>query len=212
MAKTSHAELVFDALRYASQTLADGDLSSVLALGFRVDQVARLQALTLADLHRLSLLRGHFLDIAVDPACFDRVLAHMDRSKHDEAVQDELIRLRAPLPMLRALFGLSNAEYAARRKLLGLSGAGVGRPPTPSEDEERRIWFAWLEAGDRPLEARYLHVGRTTGIALSAAWTLVRAWQADGLLDEDGNPTAGSAAGTGGKVVALGAGRNRGGP
>lgn len=187
MARTTHAELVFSALRYVTETLAEGDVHSVLDLGLRLDQVARLQQLTLQDLQHLSRVRAHFLNVSVDPVCFDRVLEHMERSKRGEALQDELIRLRAPLPMMRAFFGMTNAEYAARRKLLGMSGAGVGRPPAPSEEDERRIWDAWRDAGDQPLEERYVIVGRATGVPLSIVWSLVRAWEADGLALPDGD-------------------------
>lgn len=187
MARTTHAELVFSALRYVTETLAEGDVHSVLDLGLRLDQVARLQQLTLQDLQHLSRVRAHFLNVSVDPVCFDRVLEHMERSKRGEALQDELIRLRAPLPMMRAFFGMTNAEYAARRKLLGMSGAGVGRPPAPSEEDERRIWDAWRDAGDQPLEERYVSVGRATGVPLSIVWSLVCAWEADGLALPDGD-------------------------
>lgn len=185
MARTTHAELVFSALRYVTETLAEGDVHSVLDLGLRLDQVARLQQLTLQDLQHLSRVRAHFLNVSVDPVCFDRVLEHMERSKRGEVLQDELIRLRAPLPLMRAFFGLTNAEYAARRKLLGMSGAGVGRPSAPSEADERRIWDAWRAAGEQPLEERYLSVGRATGVPLSIVWSLVRGWEAEGLDSPD---------------------------
>lgn len=189
MARTTHAELVFSALRYVTETLAEGDVHSVLDLGLRLDQVARLQQLTLQDLQHLSRVRAHFLNVSVDPVCFDRVLEHMERSKRGEARQDELIRRRAPLPLMRAFFGMTNAEYAARRKLLGMSGAGVGRPPAPSEADERRIWDAWQAAGEQPLEERYVSVGRVTDVPLSIVWSLVRAWEADGLASPDGGHT-----------------------
>lgn len=185
MARTTHAELVFSALRYVTETLAEGDVHSVLDLGMRLDQVARLQQLTLQDLQHLSRVRAHFLNVSVDPVCFDRVLEHMERSKRGEVLQDELIRLRAPLPLMRAFFGMTNAEYAARRKLLGMSGAGVGRPSAPSEADERRIWDAWRAAAEQPLEERYLSVGRATGVSLSIVWSLVRAWEAEGLDSPD---------------------------
>lgn len=195
MPRTTHAELVFSALRYLTETLAEGDVHSVIDLGLRLDQVKRLQQLTLQDLHHLSGVRAHFLNIVVDPVCFDRVLEHMERSKRGEALQNELIQLRAPLPMMRAFFGMTNAEYAARRKLLGMSGAGIGRPPAPTEDEERAVWEAWGAAGDAPLEERYLCVGRKTAIPLSTVWALVRSWEAEGLTGRDtGRP---------GKVVTL---------
>lgn len=197
MPRTTHAELVFSALRYLTETLAEGDIHAVLDLGLRLDQVTRLQQLTLQDLHHLSGVRAHFLNVTVDPVCFDRVLEHMERSKRGEAMQNELIQLRAPLPMMRAFFGMTNAEYAARRKLLGMSGAGVGRPPAPTEEEERSVWGAWSATADVPIEERYLRVGRDTGVPLSTVWALVRSWEADGLTRLNRN------GGTAGKIVAL---------
>lgn len=202
MPKTTHAELVFNILAYVTETLAEGDLHSTLDLGFRLDQVERLQHLTLQDLHHLSRVRGHFMHVSVDPVCVDRVLDHLERSKRGEVLQNELIRLRAPISMMQAFFGLSNAEYAARRKLLGMAGTGVGRPPAPSEEEEHRIWTSWQDTGSLPEAERYRHVGQETGVPLSTVWALVQSWEAEGL-------TAGSAdqtkitAGKGDKVVRL---------
>lgn len=184
MPKTTHAELVFHTLRYVTETLAEGDIHSVLDLGFRLDQIARLERLTLRDLYHLSQVRTHFLDIAVDPACIDRVLDHMECSKRGEALQDDLIRLRAPLAMMRAFFGMTNAEYAARRKLLGMAGTGIGRPPAPSEDDEQRVWKAWQAHAHHLLEQRYLQVGQATGIPLNTVWALIQSWETAGLLPE----------------------------
>lgn len=190
MPKTTHAELVFHTLRYVTETLAEGDIHSVLDLGFRLDQIARLERFTLRDLYHISQVRTHFMDISVDPACFDRVLDHMERNKRHDALQDELIQLRAPLAMMRAFFGMTNAEYAARRKLLGMSGTGIGRPPAPSEADEQRVWKAWQSHAEDPEEQRYLHVGQTTGIPLNTVWALIQSWETAGLLpthraDED---------------------------
>jgi Protein of unknown function (DUF2857) len=182
MPKTTHAELVFHTLRYVTETLADGDIHAVLDLGFRVDQIARLERLTLRDLHHLSQVRTHFMDVAVDPECFDRVLDHIERSKHHYDLQDELIRLRAPLEMMRVFFGMTNAEYAARRQVLGMSGTGIGRPAAASEEDERRIWEAWQTHAEHPPEQRYLEVGRSTGVPLNTVWAAVRAWEAAGLF------------------------------
>lgn len=182
MPKTTHAELVFHTLRYVTETLAEGDIHSVLDLGFRLDQIARLERFTLRDLYHISQVRTHFMDVSVDPACFDRVLDHMERNKRHDALQDELIQQRAPLAMMRAFFGMTNAEYAARRKLLGMTGTGIGRPPAPSEDDEQRVWKAWQSNPRQPVEQRYLHVGRTTSIPLNTVWALIQSWEAAGLL------------------------------
>ncbi len=185
MPKTTHAELIFHALRYAAESLAEGDLHAILELGFRLDQIARLERLTLGDLHHLSQVRTHFLHIAVDPVCFDRVLDHMDRNKRHEGLQDELIRLRGPLAMMRAFFGMTNAEYAARRKLLGLNGTGVGRPLAPTEEEEATVWQVWKDTVELPLEQRFLRIGQSSGIPLNTVWALVQSWENAGLINND---------------------------
>lgn len=182
MPKTTHAELVFHTLCYVTETLAEGDIHSVSELGFRLDQIARLEQFTLRDLHHISQVRTHFMDIAVDPACFDRVLDHMERNKRHGALQDELIQQRAPLAMMRAFFGMTNAEYAARRKLLGMAGTGIGRPPAPSEDDEQCVWKIWQAHAQHPLEQRYLRVGQSTGIPLNTVWALIQSWETAGLL------------------------------
>jgi len=203
MPKTTHAELVFNILAYVTETLAEGDLHAALDLGFRLDQVERLQHLTLQDLHHLSRVRGHFMQARVDPVCFDRVLEHLERNKRGEALQNELIRLRAPVSMMQAFFGLTNAEYAARRKLLGMAGAGVGRPPAPSEDEEQRIWKSWQDAEGLPEAERYLHVGQETGVPLSTVWALVQSWEAEGLTSSGTDNRARTPASKEDKVVRL---------
>ena len=149
-----------------------------------MDQVARLERLTLRELQALSQVRTHFLDVSIDSTCFDRVLDHMERNKDQEALQDALIRLRAPLAMMRAFFGVTNAEYAARRKLLGLAGTGVGRPPAPSEEDEQRVWQAWQAQAHLAVEQRYLQVGQTTGVPLNTVWALIRSWEAAELLTD----------------------------
>jgi len=113
-----------------------------------------------------SQVRTRFLNVAVDAASFD----HIEHSHHDYALQDTLIRLRTPLKTMRAFFGMNNADYAARRHVLGLAGTDIGRPHGATEEEERLIWEAWHLNGYRPPEQRYLRVGRATAIPLNTVW------------------------------------------
>lgn len=182
MPRTTHTELTFQILRHVVEVLSEGDVRSALLLGFRVSQIAQLERLTLRDMHRLSRAPTNFLSITVDPTRFDRLLIHVERSKQREDLQDELIRLRAPAAMMRAYFGMTNADYAARRRLLGLTGTGIGRPSLPSNADQERIWKCWQDHARLPLEERYLEVGRTTGVPLKDVWGLIRSWEAEGLL------------------------------
>jgi hypothetical protein len=200
MPRTTHAELTFQILRHVTEILSEGDVCSALALGFRASQIAQLERLTLRDLHRLSRAPTHFLSITVDPTRFDRLLSHVERGKQRESLQDELIRLRAPAVMMRTYFGMTNADYATRRRLLGLTGTGIGRPCLPSNADQERIWKCWQDHSRIPLEERYLEVGRATGVPLKDVWGLIRSWEADGLLPAQ-------ALGRQAKVVPFKAGR-----
>ena len=76
--KTTHAELVFQTLRYVCETLADGDIQAVLDLGLRMDQIARLARFSMNDLRHLSDVPTHFMDVTVNAECLDRVIAHLE--------------------------------------------------------------------------------------------------------------------------------------
>ena len=176
--KTPHAELVLHTLLYVSRTLAGGDVHSVLDLGFRPDQVARLRRLTLANLHRLARAPGHFLEVSVDPASLDRLLAHLERAQESDDLQDELIRARAPLAMMHALFQMTAVEFAGRRRLLGMESTGVGRPPGPTADQVTSCWNSWIAHGDLDRARRCLAAARSAELPLSSVWTLVQSWEA----------------------------------
>lgn len=182
MPRMPHEELTLQILRHVTEAVSEGDIRSAFDLGFRVNQISRLENLTLRDLQHLSRVPTRFLSIAVDPERFDRLLSHIERSRRRERLQDELIRLRAPAVMMRTYFGMTNADYATRRRLLGLTGIGIGRPGLPSEDDQKRIWKCWQEHARVPVEERYLRVGQTTGVPLKNVWGLIHSWEADGLL------------------------------
>jgi hypothetical protein len=63
---STHADLSFHVLRYALQRVHDGDLSAALDLGFTIDEIRSMEALTLNDLEHLSRLSAHFLRVQVD--------------------------------------------------------------------------------------------------------------------------------------------------
>ena len=176
---TANPELAFHILRYSAQQLAEDDLKALLEFGFSIEEIQAIEALTLKQLNHLSQLNGHFLDVSVNHQRFARALKHIHREAEGEALQDEMIRLRAPTAMMRALFGMTPLQYANRRKLLGLSGVGVGRPALPSEDTERMIWQAWQQQAQLSDAERYLATARVTQLPLSVVWTVVHAWETD---------------------------------
>lgn len=176
------AEVSFHILRYGAQKLAQGDVNALLEMGFSIDEINVLENLTLKELLHLSRLSTHFLCVTVNHECFTAMLQHIRSESYNAALQDELIRMRAPAGMLRELFGMTGLEYANRRKLLKMAGVGVGRPPALSEAEQHTVWQAWQEYAELPLAKRYLHMARATKLPLNAIWALVRFWEKEGLI------------------------------
>jgi hypothetical protein len=173
------AELSFHILRHSVQILAEDDLNSLFDLGFSIEEIQAIATLTVKELNHLGRLGGRFLEVKVDHQRLTRSLAHVRREAAAEALQDELLRLRAPAAMMRALFGTTSMQYANRRKLLGLSGVGVGRPAVPCEETEQAIWKAWRQQAHLSDGERYRATAKATRLPLSVIWTVLRAWEAE---------------------------------
>jgi hypothetical protein len=174
---TADGELAFHILRYGAQKLSEDDLSTLLDLGFSMEDIQAIETLTLKELNHLSCLSAHFLDVRINPQRFARVLAHIRQETAGEVLQNELLRRRAPAGMMRALFGMTPLQYANRRKRLGLSGVGVGRPAFPGEETERLIWQVWHEQAELSDAERYLATAEATQLPLSVIWSVRQAWQ-----------------------------------
>jgi hypothetical protein len=168
-------EVSFHILRYGAQRLAEGDVNALRDLGFSLTQIRALEQLTLKELDHLSRLGAHFMEVRVDAQCFTTALSHVRRERANDVLQDELIRAGAPAGMMYALFGITGAQYALRRKLLDMAGAGVGRPPTPSEADEASVWHAWQAHADLPVAQRYLATARTARRSLGTVWSVLKA-------------------------------------
>lgn len=182
---TAEGELAFHILRYGAQKLSEDDLSTLLDLGFSMEDIQAIETLTLKELNHLSRLSAHFLDIRINPQRFARVLAHIRQETAGEVLQNELLCRRAPAGMMRALFGMTPLQYANRRKRLGLSGVGVGRPAFPGEETERLIWQVWREQAELSDAERYLATAEATQLPLSVIWSVRQAWQ--GATQRQGN-------------------------
>lgn len=138
----STAEVSFHILRYGAQKLAEGDLNALLEYGFSIEEIKAIEELTLQELDHLSRLGTHFLCVQVNHECFAAMLRRVHREASNKVLQNELIHMRAPAAMMRELFGMTNLEYANRRKLLSMAGVGVGRPPALPETEQIAVWQA----------------------------------------------------------------------
>ena len=175
----ANPELSFHILRHSVQILAADDLNSLFDLGFSIKEIQAIANLTVKELNHLGRLGERFLEVTVDHQRLARSLAHVRREAADEALQDELLRLRAPAAMMRALYGTTSMQYANRRKLLGLSDVGVGRPALPSEEAEQAIWKAWRQLANLSDGERYRATAKATRLPLSVIWTVLRAWETE---------------------------------
>jgi hypothetical protein len=176
---SANAELSFHILRHSVQILAEDDLKSLFDFGFSTEEIQAIAALTIKELNHLGRLGERFLEVKVDHQRLARSLAHVRREAAADALQNELLLLRAPAAMMRALFGTTSIQYANRRKLLGLSGVGVGRPAVPCEETEQAIWKAWRQQAHRSEGERYRATAKETRLPLSVIWAVLRAWEAE---------------------------------
>ncbi len=163
----------------AAECLEAGDIARLESMGFEPGDIQLLRSLTLAELHRLAGLGGTFLTIRVDRTVLERVLDHLQREREAAKIRDALIRQGAPSGLLHALYGLSPAEVAALRRLLGVTSMG-GRPALPDEAAAERAWRWWHRHGSNGVAlqpADWLCFTRDTKLDLPALWQLVRQWR-----------------------------------
>lgn len=169
--------LAYHVMLYAIQALSEGDLKAIKDLDFTVDEIRQLSQLPVKAIKHLARMSSHFLEIKTDHSCFRKIMAHLHHELANDALQDDLLRLEAPITMMNTLFGMSTTEYIQRQKLLGITGCGAGRPALPSDEEQIVIWESWIKTEGLPLAERYQHVGKETGQPLRALWSLIQSWE-----------------------------------
>ncbi len=140
MRASKEAELNVALLQYLGKCLAEGDDAMLAHLGLDRHDAQAIGCLCLSDLDYLALAHFPLLrEGSIDRDLFYRLLEHVRRLRDRESVRDELLRLDAPLSLMKHLFGMDSTEYAKRGRRLGLMRA-LGRPADPNEAEERLIW------------------------------------------------------------------------
>lgn len=185
MTKTVHAELTCAAFQYVIRLVHDGAGDEASSLGLTEKGLQWIASLTEADLQRLKEIRFSPVLVAFDDEALDRLQRILEQRKREETEDNDLLRLGAHLAMMRQLCGMGGAEYAKRRRVLGLGDTGVGRPGALNEEQHQRLWRAWQDSAGQTGKARYIAIGRSTGIALCGVWSWVQQWE---------NASAGSAA------------------
>lgn len=186
MTKTIHAELTCIAFRYAIQLIHDGARDEATGLGLTEKGLQWIARLTEADLQRLKEIRFSAVLVEFDEEALSRLQRLLEGRKREEEEENELLRLGAHLAMMRQLCGMGGAEYARRRRSLGLGDTGAGRPGALDEEQHQHLWRAWQDSAGQPGKARYIAIGRCTGIPLGCVWSQIQQWE---------NASAGSEAG-----------------
>ena len=179
--------LAYHVMLYAIQALSEGDLKAIKDLDFTVDEIRQLSQLPVKAIKHLARMSGHFMEIKTDHNCFNKIMVHLRQELANDALQDELLRLEAPITMMNTLFGMSTTEYIQRQKLLGIPGRGAGRPALPSDEEQVTIWESWVKTEGLPLPERYLQVARETERPLRALWSLIQSWESTRDMTRDMN-------------------------
>lgn len=179
--RTKEADLVFAVFQYASRCVVEGDLLSLREVGFTPADVHRFEKLSLPDLYALSMTRGHPLSVKVDRHVWEWLVEHIQRTRARSQLINDIIRLDAPLSMMKSIFGFSQREYMARREACDMQD-GRGRPRTPTVEEEERIWPMWvrLAKSTDPQHLRKDDLWRilpaVSGVPLRTIWNLIQSW------------------------------------
>jgi len=197
MAMTPQARDNFETLRLIAEHLAEGDLQALLALGLEPEDIRAMEQMTLADLRVMSSFAGSYLRRAADVQMFRRARSRMQSERAAALLRDRLIADDAPYALVHALFGTSGAEYAARRRLLGVV-EGIGRPAQCDEAAEARVWSALRGLRNEPGPAlppeEWIELQARTGESLRTLWILVQRFAAEEAdSPEGGRASSGTA-------------------
>ncbi|MFN2348852.1 MAG: DUF2857 domain-containing protein [Thioalkalivibrio sp.] len=169
---TTTADMSFQVLRYAMERVQDGDLTAAMDLGFTIEEIRELEALSIKDLSYLSRLGGHFLRLEINHEIYRAMLKRVREEAASEALQDALLAHGAPRALMTRLYGWSAGHYALRRKILGLANS-CGRPPQPTPEQETCAWTTWSRHDHIPLPERYLLTAQAAGIGISTLCNLL---------------------------------------
>lgn len=182
MSMHHHQEFTLHAFLYIARLLAEQRDQEILQLGLRPEQTEAIRTMTAGDIHEMSLnIRGHFLEVRLDPAAFDAALAMLERRKNDEDLNMALIRAGARYEMMHHFCGMTTDEYARHRRNLDLAD-GRGRPQIPDEKTQALIWQCWLDSvHETDLKRRYLKVHEQTKVPVGTIWKLIDEWDETGL-------------------------------
>ena len=164
---------------YTMRCIEDGETERLVRMGFGPAEVEELAALRFGDIQRMERLESHCLDIKVDRGAFADMIRRIRTDGRSTEREHALIRVDAPLEMMRRLFGTSGREYTRLRQLYEV--ASTGRPREATEEEEGRLWKVLARrvgtADDGVLPpAEYVAISEECGIPLRTVWREWKRW------------------------------------
>ena len=124
------------------QKSREGDLSYCKQLGFSEKELMSIAELSIQEIYDLCESSVSFASIKINHMVFWNQINWVKENSYQREVIDKAIRLGASAEMLHQRFGLSSADVAARRKLIGVIEP-KGRKPNATEAEEKLIWEQW---------------------------------------------------------------------
>jgi hypothetical protein len=150
--RDGHLRLIL--LTHLVTRLEQGGQDELLTAGIDPEQLDRLRALSISDIHRLAALRQLVIALVLDPAALQTALRSLAVIKEAQSMEQYFIRHGASPAMMAALFTMPYKTTLERRRAAGL-GRGRGRPALPPIEKRDEIHRLWADLTHLDLRQRY---------------------------------------------------------
>ena len=134
--------------------LEQGEQEELRSAGIEPEQLDRLRALSVSDIHRLAALRQPMIGLALDATALQAGLRSLAVIKEAQSLEQYFIRHGASPAMMTALFKMPYKTTLDRRRAAGL-GRGPGRPALPPPEVRDRIHQSWADLAHLDVRQRY---------------------------------------------------------
>lgn len=163
----------------ALEACRQGEIELAEQFGLSIDSMRNLDQLKADEILRLANL--YMRDIcAMDIFCLDgqkleRLVNAAIEERKENALIDEYLRRGACKGMMEELFGLRSTQIANRKKFLNIPSIR-GRLSVITVEEERKIYYSWLEHLKRKPDyrERLLAVSKETELPLSKVYRVIK--------------------------------------
>lgn len=176
--KDESSRIISCLLVSALETCRHGDVDLAEGLGLSIDTIKKLDRLKAEQINNIS--ENYMRDLRVlDFFCLkaDKISKLIDLASDETRLYDmvnEFLMRGACKVMMLELFGMRSTQVANRKKFLSLPTI-KGRLPTPTTEEQRLVYDAWLASIKTPdRRERLLYVARNTGLSLSMIYREVK--------------------------------------